>query len=257
MSCRSFATILVVAAAVTAACDRHVPGTPTAPSPQPAATPTPTPVPPAPPTTALPVRTISGVVQTRGGQPLPGVTILPADGGRYESDASGAFRFPFPGSENYSGVSCTLTATAAGFEPRQIAWGIGTSDVTLAPFMLSPRLAMPPDGEREASVQVDDLGFWVGDEYDSDYCEPCHRIHVEAPYGATIRVTLSWSGATPPQLWVAGRLFSPIGGSKQTVGEVKVYSLPDTLIHVGVDGWKVRTLDSPVPYRLTTTVLPR
>ena len=206
------------------------------------------------------MRTISGSVQTRDGQPMRGATITPASGGQYVSDDSGAFRFPFPGSDTYSGTPCSLTATALGFEPRQIGWGLGMSDANLTPFFLTPRLTLLSGGVRDGAVVPDDLGFWIGEDYDSDYCTPCHRVHIETDVVSKVRITLSWSGPTPLQFWVGGRLIEPAtaGAENHATAEFMAAPTGDTLVHIGLTNYpRTRELTSPVSYRLTTTTLPR
>lgn len=213
------------------------------------------------PVPGLPPRTIRGNVIAIDGQPLPGVRLTSAFGGTVISDTAGAFAFSYPSRTDPS--PCWLVADLPGFDSRQVGWGLGAEDVTLAPFVLQRTLVIRQDAPAIAdAIYPADLLLSTGEAYESDLCGPCRSIVLEAPVGRGLRVDLEWSGDVPLQLWAwlgvsSNDVLTTSFGNGSSRASLTFYPPKDrTILHLGLPYERTvpAALTQPVPFKLTAIV---
>ena len=165
-----------------------------APTAAPQAAPPPATTPPDP----GPMGHASGTVADTEGRPVAGAHISGTGVDAY-SDAGGAFAFSFP---------MTISAVrfdAEGIESGIRAWMAGQSDVTLR-VVLQRTVAVSIGGNVTVGLTNDDLPYYVGEAYDSEYCRPCKLIRIEGfPATGWARVTLRLGaeGDSRLQMWAS------------------------------------------------------
>jgi hypothetical protein len=137
------------------------------------------------------------VVDTEG-RPIAGAHVSGTGIDTY-SDAGGAFRFSF------AMTTWKVSVVAAGYETGERGWIRGQSDVTLH-VVLQRTVVVGVGGQVTLDLTNDDLPYYVGEAYDSDYCAPCKLVRISGLAGTgRARVTLRWdaSGDSGLQLWAS------------------------------------------------------
>ena len=140
----------------------------------------------------------SGVVVDTEGRPIAGAHVSGTGVDTY-SDAGGAFGFSFPM------TTWKVGFVAAGYETGERGWMRGLSDVTLH-VVLQRTVVVGVGGQVTLDLTNDDLPYYVGEAYDSDYCGPCKLVRISGLAGTgRARVTLRWGAGDDPglQLWAS------------------------------------------------------
>lgn len=193
----AFRWCAIAVLSVCAAACGDLPSAPTAAEPParpPASAPPPATMPPDP----GPMGHASGTVVDTEGRPVAGAHISGTGVDAY-SDAGGAFAFSFP---------MTISAVrfdAEGMESGSRAWMAGQSDVTLR-VVLQRTFVVSVGGRVTIDLTSNDLPYYVGEAYDSEYCKPCKLVRISGLSGTDrARVTLSWGASDDPglQLWAS------------------------------------------------------
>ena len=262
MISRLVTAMLVLAGALTAACDKPTPITPTAPAaPVTPVAPAPAPTPPA----STPQGTVRGSVVSLEGVPLDGIQVRTEFNAATTTDLSGSYALPYP--VQTTGLPYSyIVAGNNNFELFRSTFNRDAAEVQLQAVRLQPRFELT-DGSLASTISARDLSYWSGDAYDSDYCSPCKRIRLRSDKPRKVSVTLDWSGQVPLQVWVwsgspsetelpyneglghvvAGKAEN--GATRVTV-QVEVF-VGDTLIHVGTPYNRTAAPSPTVPFTLS------
>lgn len=179
-------------------CDRS----PSTPSPlRTASTPGPGPSSTTSPTTETATGRASGTVVDTRGRPLAGATITsipPSSGVDTQTDTAGAFTFSY-----VLGRALNVRVSAAEYEPLNLTWSTSRPEVTLR-LVMQLALLVAVGQQRDVALTNDDLPYYVGEAYESDYCRPCKLIRIDGMSGtARARVTLRWTGDDFIQMWAS------------------------------------------------------
>ena len=262
MISRLLTAILVLAGALTAACDHSKPITPTAPAaPVAPVAPAPTPTPPGP----TPQGTVRGSVLSLEGVPLDGIQVRTEFNAITTTDLSGSYALPYP--VNTTGLPYSyIVAGNNNFELFRSTFNRDANEVQLQAVRLQQRLELT-DGSLSSTISPRDLSYWSGEAYDSDYCSPCKRIRLRSDKQRKVSVTLDWSGQGPLQVWVwagspsetefpytegLGHVVAGTAekGATHVTVQVEVYA-GDTLIHVGTPYNRTGAPSPTVPFTLS------
>lgn len=187
---------------------------------------TPSPVPSLP----APTRLVSGVVVSVGGEPIAGARVEgeppAAPFATVTTGQDGAFSFDYPVGARFA----RAWARADGHEPRLFGWPFGGGPATVR-VVMQPTITLAPGETKTVLLTADDLAYYVGEEYGSDYCGPCKLLRLEGRPGQPVTtVRARWSGANPVWMWAADESRAAVDGQQllvRTIGYVYV-GLPRT-----------------------------
>lgn len=200
------------------------------------------------PTPAAPVATrqVVGTVVDTDNRPVGGARVSHGLNSA-ESDPDGRFSLVLP-----VGASVFVTVDASGFESRR--WGLGASPDADLRLPIARRVVITPGETLAVSLTTDDLPYYVGEVYESDYCRPCKLIRVGGEAGSAQsprRVHVRWDGEVALGMWasdgfagIAAEVVGPRHLSVWTVG-----AGDSRLLYVGVPFRN--TLAQPTTFSLT------
>lgn len=228
--------VVVLAALAGMACDDNAaPRTPLSPTLPPQSAPAPV---------TGPTRQVTGIVVDTDDRPVNGAQLTQTWASTV-SGPDGRFAFAAPVAGPHS-----VTIAASGFEPRLWGWGAGDGPLDLR-LPIARRVVFTPGQPLTASLTTNDLPYYVGEPYDSDYCRPCKLIRVDGETGAAFtRVHLRWTGDVALDMWASegtSGLTADVGPRHLSV--LTVGSGDARRLYVGVKLGNV--LARPIPFSLT------
>jgi hypothetical protein len=204
--------------------------------------------PPLAPTPTAPVATrqVAGTVVDTDNRPVGGARLSHGSAST-ESDPDGRFSLALP-----VGASVLVSIDASGFEPRR--WDLGASPDANFRLPIARRVVVTPGEPLAVSLTTDDLPYYVGEPYESDYCRPCKLIRVGGEAGSASparRVHLRWTEDVALGMWASNGF---IGIAAEVVGSrhlsVRTIGVGDSrLLYVGVP--LRNTLPQPITFSLT------
>lgn len=198
-------------------------------------TPTSTPAP-----ATVVTRAVSGIVVSTSGQPIGGARLTAGRGGMVVdavSDATGAFAFEYPAIV----LPQTATVTAEGYEGHDVGWASGTDPVTVR-VVMQPRIVLEHAATAEVSLSDNDLGYYVGEPYESAYCGPCVLVRIPEDRPTVVQLL---TGDRRLRMWDAHE------GESVAAGDALVVRSTG-LVYVGLplESSRRATLGAPVAVRL-------
>lgn len=210
------------------------------------------PLSPSPVSTRRPMvtRTITGTVKDEDDGLLAGVALTAPDGTRSISDANGSFRLVYEAPEQAGGV---VLCEKDGYE--SVRAGLTRDiDVTIRPRMA--RSVILTDTSQTAELLPPLFGYYVGEEYDSDFCTPCRRIRLRTSTPGQVRVTVRWAGPSAVHAWAADGMITATPDSQSLTIDVPVTS--EAVAYVGIPYTRGgEPVTTPLPLDITTAVLGR
>lgn len=228
LSCLTVAALLMVTVAVMTGCGQDS-GLPPRPSPSvlpPVVAPAPAPVP-----SDGSTRTIRGTVQDLDGVRLESIRVTSPFGAMTLTDSAGGFALSYPANT----TSNFITAAGNDVEERIAGFTRGSVDVQLAPLRLQRRLMLNVGDRMSSMIAPTDLGNWLGEPYEDDYCQPCKKIRVRLPSQGVVTLNLEWSGEMILHLWLrALEVGLPRGSGPNRISERISLPAGEHVFYVGL-----------------------
>jgi hypothetical protein len=195
-------------------------------------------------------RQVAGTVVDTDNRPVGGARLSHGSAST-ESDPDGRFSLVLPVGASVGPV-VFVSVDATGFESRQ--WGVGSAPAAELRLPIARRVVITPGETLTVSLTTDDLPYYVGEDYESDYCRPCKLIRIGGEAGSASparRVHLRWTEDVALGMWASNGF---IGIAAEVVGprhlSVRTIGVGDSrLLYVGVP--LRNTLPQPITFSLT------
>lgn len=148
------------------------------------------------PSSASGTAQMSGVVTDTEDRPIPDTrlkNVFLNGGAGCPTNADGAFTVSYP-----QAIAWGIEVTAPGYNAIRLQFGSGMAPGVLD-FKLQQNITLQPGTPVTLSLNSNDLLYFTGEPYESEYCGPCKVIDVRGGKTASIR----WTGDVNLQMWAS------------------------------------------------------
>jgi len=187
---------------------------------------------------------VSGRVTDNGLRPVADVVLTSPRGVQTRSGAQGEYSIP---AESTTGL---FRASRDGFEDRTFGVALN-GEVVGRDVVLQRVLAVGDHDSVSVALTPVDWPQYVGEPYESDYCNNCEVVRLRISPESSARVQVEWTGGQAIAAWIDGRKLESQGTT--ATGHV-VGAVQDRLLYLGVptDGAPVQRLERAVIVQVST-----